>query len=187
MIQYDEERVKNSRYYKIGFFVNEELKPNEIKIMLEDKIGKWYYMIPVRMKWSSKFQEFKWESDFAKKNGIKLYDLYAIAKVKRIAPTISIIPITLYYEKIPDNINKYSFIFISSQQVTIQYHIFNEDRKLIIKNILLDQPRNEEIKISWDCKDAPEGKYYLVVKYSFSNVIRVENFSDTYEFYLNKY
>lgn len=167
LAEYKEERQADSGYFKIGFYVDESIESKDIDILLEDRKGKLYYMIPVRKQWSNGFQEFRWDNDFADSHEVKLYDLYAKAEVKEPGLVSRIVPIVLYYSAKPDRVEKYKFIFVCNRQVTVQYTIYDEQGNEKDSGLRRRKPKDTEIVITWNCEDAPSGRYQLLVEYTF--------------------
>lgn len=183
IVNYEEQLPENVEHFTIGFYIDESIQSNDIDILMEDKMGKSYYMIPVRRHWNIGFGKFQWNSSFANSYGIELYDLYAKIEVKKPGLVNTIVPVMLFYNKIPIEIKAYKFVFTSTKQVTLKYAIYDEQYNEVISGLLRYQPKNTEIEFLWHCGDADAGQYQLLVDYTLIGEGRVEEFSDTYEFY----
>jgi len=168
--------------FNIDFYVSREFLDKDIDIFVEDRGTKAYYMIPVRKQWEEGFQTFRWSRRKAQKYGIALPDLFGLAKVGASDFAQTIIPLTFYHADKPAQIENYEFVFVASRTANLKYMIVDESEQEAVFRSLKNQPRNKNITVRWNCKNAAPGKYILFVEYLLKNGKIVQG-SDTYEFY----
>ncbi|UCD38366.1 MAG: hypothetical protein JSW54_02485 [Fidelibacterota bacterium] len=182
VVVYHENHPESREYFHLDFYIDQAIQQQEIEILIEDSEGKSYYMMPVRKHWESGVQTFLWNSSFARSHGLEVENLYAFAHVSRHGLLSSIVPIAVYHDTEPTKVVAYEFVFFAGRKVTLKYSIYDEQGKLADSGILRYQPENSEIIIIWDCRDAPDGAYELLVKYTYADG-DVEEYSNLYEFY----
>jgi hypothetical protein len=182
IIQYKEKPDTNSSQFNLLFYIDDIDKSDSVDILLEDKIGKSYYMIPANTKWRPGVNSFRWDGSFAGDSGIGLYDLYAKAEV--VEPLVTtIFPIALYYDNKLQRVERYSFILISTRQVTVKYDIYDDEDTIKTSGVFRRHAANTDIEIIWDSGHAKEGRYWLELEYTFISGGPVQTLYDTYEFY----
>lgn len=185
LAQHTREISYDSSLFNIGFLVPTELTNKDIDIFIEDRNLRSYYMIPVQKRWPAGRQTFTWNSKRAADQNIGLFDMFGLAKLKDSDFGEKIIPITFYYSHKPAQIEHYEFVFVVTLKANLKYTIFDEAEKEVAKGVFRDQPRNKNIIIKWDIKNASAGKYTLLIEYILKNGKRVRGES-TFEFYHNQ-
>jgi len=171
-----------SVYYKIGFFITNELINKNIDIFVEDKTDKFYYMMPIRKKWNYGVNVFEWKNTKALKQNIQLTELFGLARSQGFDFTQPIIPIIFFNTRHSLSIESYEFVFIATRTANLRYTIYDELQNEIISGVLQNQLKNRNIIIEWNCKEYKEGKYILNIEYMLKNG-KIVSGNNLYEFY----
>jgi hypothetical protein len=87
----------NTNRCHLLFYVPEDSYSKNISILLENKEGLKYYMIPRRKDWDGGNNDFSWDSSFSLQNNVHLKNLYALATKRESGIATTVFPILLYY------------------------------------------------------------------------------------------
>ena len=174
-----------SKFFNISFYVPSSSNNMDIEIFIEDRIGKSYYMMPIQKKWTTGQNDFRWSSHKAREQSIKLHELIGTVRVRNDEIPQVIIPLIFYGTEKYSVVEEYEIIFVADRKVTLRYSIENEVERVLSSGIFKNQPRNKDIVIKWDCKNAKPGKYFLVLDYILKNGEILQG-SGVYEFFHKK-
>jgi hypothetical protein len=181
----DEKEPEDKSQFKFDFKIPGKFAGKDIDIFVEDRLEIYYYMTPVRTKWTEGKHTFSWRSAKAAEENISLSNLLGLARLKNPDFARVIFPLAFYYSQRPEKITAYEFAFKANRPVTIRYKIMTETETPVLSSLIKNHPKNRNILFEWDCKDAAVGKYMLLVEYFFTTGTRKEK-KIIYEFYHDK-
>lgn len=164
----------------VGFFLHEDAS-NEVTVRKYDKR---YYMNPINTDYKSGFNAFSWDATIINALNIDLRALHATVKFRgqnMIAPAI------LYDAPLPSplKVEAYQFVFVPSVTGDVEYKILHNGEVKTQGPPLTEQPPDQQTSpITWECQDASEGWYKLLMTFRFKLPFRpLQESTFGYEFY----
>lgn len=162
--------------FKLKFYLNEKSKVF-VTVRGYDKD---YKMVPAKEEWSPSETLFSWPTKTVMKHHkIHLKDLGAVASIGDTSWR-KIAPIALFVNSLPEEVQRYEFVFVSNDPITIKFKWVRDDIKgennegSIMKEGSFKNGAYRPFPLIWDCKDlegnsVDDGPYRLVMRISHLN------------------
>lgn len=169
IMNYQEKVTQVPEYFKIKFFLDHISEVHLTVRELDYKHFYWMDKIKPSKTWRPGFNNmFTWPTRdvIQQLKGIELYDLGVVARLNREIPSKveQVAPVIFYHNQFPPVINGYLFTFKTNEDARLTCSIYKEGvAKPVFTSIFQRQRGGRPFTVRWDCKEAAEGSYKLVI------------------------